>query len=147
MKKESFLRLLRLPKIVRLMKTGIDAVARRSMQIDADMEAPFLRFAHKCLDPIHFLLVDFQDLRRSDVPGPIETNVARIRNWQPNEIKSPIHDPIQLVITSASRTPGVGFCKVSQIKALPTGQRIAGLAFSLRRLQRVWPEDLHRCSG
>ena len=110
-------------KVVRLVKAGIDAVAGRAMQVEADMQTMVLRFARERLDFVHLPFVDFINVGGRNVFGSVEIEIARIGDRQSDKIEAPIHHPFELIICSAA---AIGVGKIREIKAAPPREGIGG---------------------
>lgn len=119
------------PKVIRLVKTGIDAVARSPVQVQAHMDVVLVRSRNQPVDPFNGLLIDLVHLVRGDIAAPVKFYVSRVSHRNPHEIEAPVGHPAELLFAcSLASLRRIGGEKVEQVKAFPFGQ------FVLRCLAR-----------
>lgn len=125
---KGFLRCFVGPQVVRLMKAGIDTIARRPVQVEAYVYTAFIDHRDKVIDLLYFFFVDLVDFVRGDIPAAVEMQIIRVGHGDADEIEAPVPHPADMVFGGRmGGRGGVGRKKVQDVEAFPSGK---GIGFS-----------------
>jgi hypothetical protein len=83
------------PEIIGLVKSGIDAVARRSMEVQTDVHIVFMCKLHEVADGVNAFIADFVYVVWCDVARSVDIEVVGISHRESYEIESPITHPFE----------------------------------------------------
>lgn len=128
--------LLVLPKDQRLALGVVDAVARRAVEIQAQMDRVFPAQIDGAVDLLQRALVDLQHVVGPKLPGlaPVGIDPKPVVHGQADEVEAPVADPLAVVLrdgAAALFAAAERLEEVQQIEAAPAGNGC------LRRLRRV----------
>jgi len=109
------------------MKHSVDAITRRAVQVQAYMHIILMRPVNNGINGGYPLFIDLIDFLLCNIAAAIEFEVSRIRNRQPDKIKTPVVHPLKVFFGSGMlKRNRVRNKEIEQIEAFPFGQFIFG---------------------
>ena len=118
MQAKGILRRLVPPEIKRFAPFAADAVARRAVEVQAEMESMASGEFHGPVEPCKGETVFI------DAKGVAILHPERVRERQPHKIETPVSDPPKIALLEC--LGAVGRVHLQQIKTAPTGQGVTG---------------------